>query len=98
VRYDLPGFSERWTLPEEPVPESAWHDACLELIKALLAAWLERTARTAAVYRNLEFACEPTDPTWVSIPTYAWSNPHRPKAASSKAYSFGEPTIPRRRS
>jgi len=53
LRYDLPGFSERWTLPEQPVPESAWHDACLELVKALLVAWIERTARDAAVYRNL---------------------------------------------
>ena len=53
VRYELPGFSERWTLPEQPVPESAWHDACLELVKALLVAWVQRTARAAAVYRNL---------------------------------------------
>jgi Uma2 family endonuclease len=53
VRYELPGFSERWTISEQPVPESAWHDACVELIKALLVAWLRRTARQAAVYRNL---------------------------------------------
>src|SRR5688572_3830042 len=53
VRYELPGFSERWTLSEQPVPESAWHDACLELVKALLVAWLARTGRAAAVYRNL---------------------------------------------
>lgn len=53
VRYELAGFSERWTLPEQPVPESAWHDACVELIKALLVAWLSRTARAIAVYRNL---------------------------------------------
>ena len=53
MRYELSGFSERWTLPEWPVPESAWHDACLELVKALLVAWLARTARAAAVYRNL---------------------------------------------
>jgi hypothetical protein len=53
VRYELPGFAERWVLPERPVPESAWHDACLELVKALLVAWIARTARAAAVYRNL---------------------------------------------
>jgi len=53
VRYEVSGFAERWTLPEQPVPESAWHDACVELIKALLVAWLARTARAAAVYRNL---------------------------------------------
>jgi Uma2 family endonuclease len=53
VRYELPGFSERWTLPEQTVPESAWHDACLELVKALLVAWLKRTARAAEVYRDI---------------------------------------------
>jgi Uma2 family endonuclease len=53
VRYEVPGFSERWILSEEPVPESAWHDACAELLKALLVAWNARTARAAAVYRNL---------------------------------------------
>ena len=53
VRYEVPGFSERWRLPEQPVPESAWHDACVELLKALLVAWLARTGRAAAVYRNL---------------------------------------------
>jgi Uma2 family endonuclease len=53
VRYEVPGFSERWTLPEEPVPESAWHYTSLEFLKALLDAWLARTARAAAVYRNL---------------------------------------------
>jgi Uma2 family endonuclease len=40
-------------LPEQPVPESAWHDACVELVRALLVAWLGRSARAAAVYRNL---------------------------------------------
>jgi Uma2 family endonuclease len=53
LRYELPGFFERWTLSEEPVPESAWHDACLELLKALLVAWVRRTGHDAAVYRNL---------------------------------------------
>jgi Uma2 family endonuclease len=53
LRYELPSFSERWTIPEETVPESAWHDACVELVKALLAAWIARSARSAAVYRNM---------------------------------------------
>ena len=53
LRYAVPGFSERWTLPEQPVPESAWHDACVELVRALLVAWIGRAARDIAVYRNL---------------------------------------------
>jgi Uma2 family endonuclease len=53
LRYALAGFSERWTLSEELVPESAWHDACVELLKALLVSWIARTGRGARVYRNL---------------------------------------------
>jgi Uma2 family endonuclease len=53
VRYALSGFSERWTISEEPVPESAWHHECLDLLKALLVAWLTRTGRNAYVYYNL---------------------------------------------
>ena len=53
LRYALPGFSERWTISEEPVPESAWHYECLELLKALLVAWVNRSGRGAYVYRNL---------------------------------------------
>ena len=53
LRYALSGFSERWTLSEELVPESAWHDACVELLRALLVCWVARTGRAARVYRNL---------------------------------------------
>jgi Uma2 family endonuclease len=53
VRYSLSGFSERWTFEERIVPESAWHDASVDLVRALLAAWLERTGRNAFVYRDL---------------------------------------------
>jgi hypothetical protein len=53
VRYALSGFSENWLIPEEDVPESAWHDGCLELLKALLVAWVEATSRHAAVFRDM---------------------------------------------
>jgi Uma2 family endonuclease len=53
IGYALSDFSERWILPEEPVPESAWHDASVELVRALLVAWIARAGRPAAVYRNL---------------------------------------------
>src|SRR5688572_22368871 len=53
LRYALTGFSERWTISEQPVPESAWHYECLELLKALLVAWVARTGSRAYVYRNL---------------------------------------------
>jgi len=53
LRYALSGFSDSWLIPEEEVPESAWHDGCLELFKALLDAWVTATARNAAVFRDI---------------------------------------------
>ena len=53
LRYALSGFSERWTISEEPVPESAWHRECLELLKALLVTWVARAGKSAYVYCNL---------------------------------------------
>jgi hypothetical protein len=53
LRYALTHFSDSWLIPEEEVPESAWHDGCLELFKALLVAWVESTARDAAVFRDM---------------------------------------------
>lgn len=54
VRYALSGgFSDDWIIVEEPVPESAWHDRCLELVKALLDAWALGTGRDAAVFRDI---------------------------------------------
>ena len=53
LRYVVPAFSEDWIIREEPVPESAWHDGCLERIKALLDAWIARIARDAVVFRDI---------------------------------------------
>jgi hypothetical protein len=54
LSYRIEDFSDDWIIPEEiPVPESAWHDGCLELFKALLVAWVESTAQDAAVFRDI---------------------------------------------
>jgi Uma2 family endonuclease len=53
VRHRVTGFSERWIIPEVPVPEAAWHDGCLRLLFAVLERWLARTRIDAAVYRNI---------------------------------------------
>jgi hypothetical protein len=53
VRYSLAEFSDAWVIPEEPVPESAWHDRCLEIFKALLEEWVLSTGRNAAVFRDI---------------------------------------------
>ena len=34
VRYRVARVSELWVLPEGTVPESALHDACVELVRA----------------------------------------------------------------
>jgi Uma2 family endonuclease len=53
VRYDVPTTRDEWTLPEEAVPESQPHDLVLDLLKALLLAWVARTGTDAQVARNL---------------------------------------------
>lgn len=35
MRYHLDSFREEWIIPEIEVPESAWHDGCLELLKGI---------------------------------------------------------------
>jgi Uma2 family endonuclease len=52
VLHRVPSFSDKWLIGE-PVPEAAWHDRAVELLKALLEHWLARTRRDAAVFRNL---------------------------------------------
>ncbi|HEX7671260.1 MAG TPA: Uma2 family endonuclease [Polyangiaceae bacterium] len=55
VRYSVPTFLERWTVPDTgaTVPEAPSHDQALELLKAVLAHWVARTRRDAAVYRDI---------------------------------------------
>jgi hypothetical protein len=53
LRYDVPRVCDDWTLPEEPMPESQPHDIVLDLLKALLLAWVARMQRDAQVARNL---------------------------------------------
>jgi hypothetical protein len=49
----MSGFSDSWLIPEEDVPESAWHDGCVELLRMLLVAWVESATRDAAVFRDI---------------------------------------------
>ena len=53
LRYALDGFSDDWVIRWDEVPESAWHDGCLELLKALLVAWIASSGRDAAVFRDI---------------------------------------------
>lgn len=60
-----------WTFPEEPVPESQSHDQTLDLLEAILLAWVARTSRSALVARNLAVRWERPCPIRASIPTSA---------------------------
>jgi Uma2 family endonuclease len=53
VRHRVPGFSERWIVPEGTVPEAAWHDDAAGAFRDGLVEWVRRTGRDAAVYRNI---------------------------------------------
>jgi Uma2 family endonuclease len=53
LRYALSSFHDSWLIPEEEVPESAWHDGCVELLRLLLVAWVKSAARDAAVFRDI---------------------------------------------
>ncbi|HEX4341613.1 MAG TPA: Uma2 family endonuclease [Polyangiaceae bacterium] len=52
VQHRVVGFSDRWLIGET-VPESAWHDHALEMLKAILAHWIGERGRDAALYRDL---------------------------------------------
>jgi hypothetical protein len=53
LRYAISSFPDSWLIPEDEVPESAWHDGCVELLRMLLVAWVESAARDAAVFRDM---------------------------------------------
>ncbi len=53
LRYRVPIDHSNWELPEEPVPESQPHDLVLDLLKAILLAFVARDGWNAQVVRNL---------------------------------------------
>jgi Uma2 family endonuclease len=53
LTYDVPDADDSWELEEQDVPESAWHDAIIELLKLVLKAWAARANMSALVASNL---------------------------------------------
>jgi Uma2 family endonuclease len=53
VTYDVPDADESWELTEEDMPESAWHDAIIEVLKLMFRAWLTRAEVGALIVSNL---------------------------------------------
>ena len=62
LRYAIPRTRPDWALSEEPVPESQPHDQTLDLLKAILLAWIARAGRSAHVARNLAIRWEASQP------------------------------------
>ena len=62
IQYEIPRTRPDWTLPEEPVPESQPHDQTIDLLKAILLAWVARSGRSAQVARNLAVRWEAREP------------------------------------
>lgn len=62
IAYEVPRTRPDWTLSEEPVPESQPHDQTIDLLKAILLAWVARTDRNAQVARNLAVRWEESEP------------------------------------
>ena len=42
VAYEVPDANEQWELPEEDMPETAWHDAIIDVLKLILREWTAR--------------------------------------------------------
>src|SRR5260221_12933436 len=91
VRHRVPGFSARWTIPEVPVPEAAWHDRTLELLKALLDHWATREGRDRAVFRNLAIRVAGSEPRVGFDPDLCIVEPSPPGAAELSSLRLWEP-------
>ena len=91
VRHPVPGFSERWVLPEEPVPESALHDLVLELLVLLLRAWAARVGRDARVFRNLAIRVTESRPQLGFDPDVCVVEPAPPEPELLESLKLWEP-------
>ncbi len=53
VAYEVPDADAGWELEEQDMPESALHDAIIDLLKHILKAWVTRARLDALVASNL---------------------------------------------
>jgi Uma2 family endonuclease len=80
IRYEIPRTRSDWTLPEEPVPESQPHDQTIDLLKAILKAWVQRMGRNALVARNLAVRWDLKQPQIGFDPDLCVVEPRAPEA------------------
>src|SRR5689334_20614010 len=79
VLYDIPVSNEDWTIGEEPVPESQPHDIILDLLKAILLAFVARTRMSAQVARNLAVRFKESNPKIGCDPDLCLITPRTPE-------------------
>jgi Uma2 family endonuclease len=91
VQHRVIGFSESWVIPEAPVPEAAWHDSALDLLKALLVHWIARTGRDAAVFRNLAVRLRRDKPVVGFDPDLMLVTPAPPASSELSSLKLWEP-------
>lgn len=93
IRYRIEEFSEHWIVPEEiPVPEAPWHDLCLEYLRALLVAWVARTARSATVFRDIKVGVRRDEPRVGFNPDVCIVEPALPDATELDSLKLWEPS------
>lgn len=78
-RYAVPRWSAEWLIPEETVPESQPHDKVLDLLKAILLAYVARTKMDAQVARNLAIRFTSENPRVGADPDLCLITPRTPE-------------------
>nr|PZN23885.1 MAG: hypothetical protein DIU78_13120 [Pseudomonadota bacterium] len=91
VQHRVQGFSESWIIPEQPVPEAAWHDRVLTLFRALLECWIARTRRNAVVFRNIAVRVRQEAPQVGFDPDLCVVQPAPPEAERLSSVRLWEP-------
>lgn len=76
----VPRWSPDWLIPEETAPESQPHDVVLDLLKALLLAFVARTKMDALVARGLAVRFTQENPRIGADPDIALITPRPPDA------------------
>jgi Uma2 family endonuclease len=91
VQHRVSGFSDQWVLWEEKVAEAAWHDRTLTLLWALLAHWVHRSGRDAAVFRDLAIRVNRDRPSLGISPDIILVEPAPPGASELSSLRLWEP-------
>jgi Uma2 family endonuclease len=91
IAYEVEEPAARWLLDEDDMPESTLQDQVLDLLKLVLLAWVQRTARSALVARNFACRWDPEDARVGVDPDLAIIEPTPPGADNLASLRIWEP-------